>query len=259
MKIAMTALWTMCTVVVQAQVHLDRSLVLTGTNGAAHSMDGLAPAEQGSALITLGSARNGDHTWAQTGGTPMTITLNMTPPCTAYTPGLSITFMPNADAAGPILLNVDGLGPRRLLRGDRGAVDFGQIGPGRVVQVIYADTCFVLKDRPREGCPAGFLAANDRLCIQQNDTLFVSIYSASKWCLQRGARLCTWDEYIQGCTATQAQLLGLFDDWEWVDDSSDHTHTADQVGRYSCRGLRNTGAVETPNNYGGVRCCYHPR
>lgn len=243
----------------QAQVHLDRPLQLTAPDAGQRKVSGLAPAAQGDALIALGATRNGSYSWATTGGTAMAITLAMHPPCAAYAPGLSIRFLPNANAYGPVTLNVDGLGARRLVRSDRTPVAVGQLTPGRVAEAIYADTCFVLHERAAEGCPPGFIGVNDRLCFQRNDTMSVSIFTASRWCQDRGARLCTWDEYIFGCTTAQSQLQGLFDDWEWVDDSSDHTHTADQVGRYSCRGLRSIGAVEVDNNYGGVRCCYHPR
>lgn len=243
----------------RAQVHVDQPLVLTASDSAQRSIIGLAPARQANALIALKEARDGRYTWAQTGGTPMAITLAMDPPCTAYAPGLSIRFLPQANAAGLVTLNVDGLGARRLVNGDRQPMSFGQVTPGRVLEVVYADTCFVLHDRAPEGCPPGFLAASERLCFQQNDTSAMSIFNANKWCQDRGARICTWDEYIHACTTLQPQLQGLFDDWEWVDDSSDHTHTADQMARYNCRGLRDVSAVENNNNYGNVRCCYHRR
>lgn len=243
----------------QAQVHLDRPLVLSSADSAQRSIEGLSTATQGDALITLSDVRDGRYLHAQVSGTAAAIALGMQPACTAYRPGLSVRFVPNAVAAGAVTLNVDGLGPKRLLRADRGPIDFGQVVPGRAVEAVYADTCFVLHERSLSGCPTGFLPVNQRLCIQRNDTLSMSIYNASRWCQERGAQLCSWDEYIQGCTATQGQLEGLFNDWEWMDDSSDHTHTADQIGRWSCRGMRNIGAIENANNYGSVRCCYRPR
>lgn len=238
-----------------AQVHVDRPLVLTAADSSARSVSGLAPAVTGNGLITLGDARSGRYRWAQVGGTGMALTLSLDPPCEAYVSGLGVRFLPNAPGSGPVTFNVNGLGAKRVYRGDGTLVTAGELEPGVITQAIYADTAFFLTARAAEGCPTGFLSARPSLCFMQHDTLNLSVYNATKWCMDRGARLCTWDEYIQACTALQAQLSGLFDDWEWIDDTSDHTHTGNQAGRYGCRSQRSWGAVEDPNNYARVRCC----
>lgn len=247
--------WAQCL----AQVEVDRALVFSATDSAQRSVEGLARAVNGTALVTLDDVRDGTYHTATTSGTAMSIALSMHPPCSAYRPGLSIRFVALKDASGAVKVNVDGLGAKYVTRSDGLPVAFNQIAAGRMVQLVYGDTAFVIHDRDHEGCPSGFIQANDRLCLQINDTLNISVYNASRWCMDRGAKLCTWDEYIFACTSNQPQLLGLFDDWEWVDDTSDHTHSAVQVGRYQCRSERSTSAVETTGNYGGVRCCYHLR
>lgn len=189
----------------------------------------------------------------------MAITLSAQPACAAYQNGLELRFMPNASAAGAVTINVDGLGAKRLYRTDGMFPAFGELAPGRISTIVYQDSAFFLMDRPRENCPSGFYDVNGQYCIQRNDTLSLSVFNATKWCGDRGARLCTWGEYIHACTVHQSAMEGMFDEWEWIDDSSDHTHTGVQAGRWQCRSERSFVAAENPNNYAQVRCCYSIR
>lgn len=242
-----------------AQVHVDKPLVLTSTDSTLRAIEGLAPAADENALITLGDAQSGRYHWGQASGTPMAIALTLDPPCAAYTNGLTVRFLPTSSSYGAVTLNVDGLGAKRVYRSDARPVSVGQLQPGTIAEAVYADTAFFLMSREQSGCPAGYLSGGGDLCIMRDDTLYMSIYSATKWCFDRGARLCSWDEYIAGCTANQSEMIGLFNEWEWIDGTSDHTHTANQAGRWQCRTQRQWGAVESDNNYAQVRCCLRIR
>ncbi len=239
-----------------AQVHVDKPVVLTATDPAERTVEGLAPAVAADNLIDLDGARSGRYHWAQASGTGMSINLTLDPPMTAYTTGAELRFMPVAQGYGPVQVNVDGLGVRGIYRSDGLPVSMGQLAPGAITSITYADTAFFISDRDRQGCPSGFLPVNGQYCIQRNDTLNLSIFNATKWCNDRGARLCSWGEYIHACLENQSQMEGMFNDWEWVDDTADHSHTGVQAGRYQCRSERSWGALEDSNNYAPVRCCF---
>ncbi len=242
-----------------AQVHIDRPIILTAPDTSQRMVTGLARADAADALITLGDARSGFYHWAQASGTGPNINLTVDPVATAYVNGLGVRFLPTAPAAGVVTFNVDGLGPKPVYRSDGLRLTVGQVQPGSIVEAIYADSAFFLQGRAPAACPTGFLPVNTSFCLMRNDTLNMSIYNATNWCYSRGARLCSWDEYISACTAVQGQLEGMFDDWEWIDGTADHTHTAVQAGRYACRSERSWGALEDDNNYARVRCCYSLR
>lgn len=242
-----------------AQVHLDKPLRLLSPQDSLRRIDGLAYPSEPSSLITLGTAQQASTNWyAVTGGTSI-VQLSGSPQANGYANGMLIRWMPQTARAGTVKVNVDGQGARGVYRSDGLPVSDGQVSAGQVVEMIYMDTAFFIMGRSITDCPPGYLRVSDEFCIQKNDTLSVSIFSALEHCSARGARLCTWDEYVMACTVQGAQLSGLFDDWEWIDDTSDHTHTADQVGRYECRSQRSMDAAEHPNNYGVVRCCYRIR
>lgn len=257
-KLALPCSLFLC-VFAHAQVHVDKPLVFTSTDSTLRAIDGLAPANNETALIALGAAQSGLYHWGQVSGTPMAIALTLDPPCTAYTNGLTVRFLPTSSSYGAVTLNVDDLGAKRVYRSDARPVSVGQLQPGTIAEAVYADTAFFLMGREQTGCPTGYLSGGGDLCMMRDDTLSMSIYNATKWCFDRGARLCSWDEYIAGCTANQADMIGLFNEWEWIDGTSDHTHTANQAGRWQCRTQRQWGAVESNNNYAQVRCCLRIR
>lgn len=242
---------------VLAQVSVDHPVVLTGTDPGERSITGLAPARTDDALIDVDGARSGRYHQATATQNGASLILAMGPACTAYTNGLEVRFTAPGQAMGAVTVDIDGLGARPLLRSDGARPGFGDIEAGQLVGMVYRDSAFVLMGRANDHCPAGFIALNERLCIQGNDTLNMSVFSATSWCMERGARLCTWDEYVYACLKENPQFEGFADDWEWVDDTSDHTHTAFQVGRWGCRSARNFSAYETPASYASVRCCYH--
>ncbi len=242
-----------------AQVHIDRPIILNSTDTAQRMIGGISRANDEHALITLGDARSGTYHWAQASGTNGTITLTLDPVATGYVNGLAVRFLPTFAAAGAVTFNVNGLGPKKVYRADGLGVTAGLVQPGTLVEAIYADSAFFLQGRAPTACPAGYLPVNTSFCLMRNDTLNMSIYNTANWCYSRGARLCSWDEYISACTVLQGQLEGMFDDWEWIDGTADHTHTAVQAGRYACRSERSWGALETNNNYARVRCCYSLR
>jgi hypothetical protein len=242
-----------------AQLHVDKPIVLTSADSTGRSIEGLAPATDESDLITVADAQAGTYHWGHVGGTGMAIELATNPPCAAYTNGLNIRFMPAALAYGAVTLNVDGLGAKRIYRSDARPVSAGQLQPGTIVEAVFMDTAFFLMGREPVGCPAGYLSAGGDLCIMREDTGFMSVYNATRWCFERGARLCSWDEFIAACTLNQSEMGGLFNEWEWIDGTSDHTHTANQGARWQCRSQRQVGAVESDNNYGEVRCCLRVR
>ena len=242
-----------------AQVHLDKPLQLTSPQDSLRQIDALAAPSDPTSLITLGAAQQAAVNWyTVTGGTNI-IQLSGSPQAAGYSNGMLIRWMPQSAKAGSVRVNVDGLGTRSVYRSDGLQASEGQVSAGQVVEMIYMDTAFFIMGRSNTDCPTGYLRISDEFCMQQNDTLSVSIFTAIGHCFARGARLCTWDEYVMACTVQGAQLSGLFDDWEWIDDTSDHTHTADQVGRFGCRSQRAMDAAEHPNNYGVVRCCYRLR
>ncbi|HMC96641.1 MAG TPA: hypothetical protein VKG92_03250, partial [Flavobacteriales bacterium] len=126
-----------------------------------------------------------------------------------------------------------------------------------VCEVMQVQGRFVLLNASEFGCPPGSVAANDHLCIGIGTVSNLLYYEAVDLCANRGGNLCTWDEYYTACVVAQSQLTSLFNNWEWLDDTSNHTHTANQAGRLTCKSQRSESLLD--ERKGEARCCFHLR
>ncbi|MCB0795083.1 MAG: hypothetical protein KDB88_10130 [Flavobacteriales bacterium] len=244
--------WTFLSV---GQVHLDRSLRFTASDSLQRGFDTLGHAAQEDALMSYGPARTGSVHWAIASGSASSIQLQLQPPASAYEDGMLIRFVPNHPHAGYVNVNVDGLGPVPLIGSEKQTVAFGEMDTLSIAEIQFFNGTFKVRTTPIRGCPSGTVQVNERFCMQQGRSGMVTFASAARYCADRGAKLCSWDEYIHGCTTQNAFMQDMFTEWEWINDTSDHTHTADQVGRFTCRSQRSRGAAD--GSVARARCCYH--
>ncbi|MBL7950717.1 MAG: hypothetical protein JNM62_03255 [Flavobacteriales bacterium] len=240
-----------------AQVSLDVPVDLTGTIDQ-RRVEGLAyPAEPTSAITVAGALVTGGYSWCTATSQADTITLHAEPGITTYSTGLKLRFQMPVELAGDLFIACEGLDPVPLRRADGLNAVPGQLTTGVIVEVLHAAGSFILMNRMERGCAPGFLPAHEHLCMQVQPTTGMTFHQAVNRCGDLGGKLCSWDDYIAACTALQGQLTGLFADWEWIDDSSNHQHGADAAGRYTCISQRNVSPI--PTFTATVRCCYHPR
>lgn len=257
MRIAASISITVSLHVAIAQVHVDQPIQLDAADSTQRRVLSLGAPQQDDALITLGTARTGALHLATVSGGPDSLQLALSPPAAAYITGLSVRFTPNMSNDRAVRLDVDGLGSRKLVRPDGLPPATGQLIAGVPVEAIFMDSVFVLTSRLPQGCPSGFLPVNARFCFEVNEGPEMLWYDAVRYCGDRGARLCSWDEYYHACTALSGSLNGLFDTWEWMDDTADHSHTAGMMGRYTCESERTIAALDV--SLGNPRCCYRLR
>ncbi len=242
--------------VASAQVVIDVPVTLSGADGE-RRIDGLAQPTQASALITLEGAAQGAFQWGTAQAAAGAITLALSPPISTYRDGLLVRFLAPANLDGALTLNVNGLGALPLQRPDGLNPVRGQLRQGTICEAMHADGRFVLMSAAERGCPPNSLYVNDRYCIDSLSTNNQLFYTGVSFCANRGGRLCTWDEYHAACAFLGTQLGGMFNQWEWIDDTSNHSQTADQAGRTTCQSQRSAGNPLATT--GDTRCCYHPR
>ena len=239
-----------------AQALLDVPIVLSGADGQ-RRVDGLVQPTSSNSLITLEGAVQGAWQWGTAQAAAGAITLTLAPPITAYRDGLLVRFLAPTNLDGALTLNVDGMGALPLLRPDGLNPVRGQVRQGTLCEAMQAGGRFILMSAAERGCPPGSLFVNDRYCIDSLSTNNQIFYTAVSFCANRGGKLCTWDEYHAACAFLGAQLGGMYNQWEWIDDTSNHTQTVDQAGRTTCQSQRSAG--NPPVTTGDTRCCYHPR
>lgn len=253
--LTLVSLLLFCGTAVRGQMNVDVPVRFTGLSDT-RVLDGLADPVSGDAAITVEGSLRSQWAWAGATVQDTTITLAVTPPVSTYTDGLLVRFIGPMNLAGKLTLRMEGLQPLPLVRTDGMPIALGQLQQGVVAEVMLAGANFVLLGALESGCPPGFLSVNTNYCIE---TAPPSTASTWLWAVDRcanlGGRLCTWGEYASACTILAGQLSGMFVDWEWIDDTSNHTHGADQAGRATCSSQRTTQVIQT----GRARCCYHLR
>ncbi|MBP7409156.1 MAG: hypothetical protein KA941_10400 [Flavobacteriales bacterium] len=237
-----------------AQVEVNTSVEFTGSPEN-RAINGLASPSDASSAITVEGSLRSEWAWANATLQGTTLALTVDPPIAAYRDGLLVRFVAPATTQGPVSVSLNGLPALALVRPDGEAPSDGQVIIGRVCEVMHANGKFHLLNAPETGCPPGYLQVNTNYCIEANSSPAVEWYTASDQCAVRGGKLCTWDEYYGACALLQGQFTNIFVDWEWLDDTSNHSHGANQVGRTICTTIR-TRIVTVPAR---VRCCYHPR
>ncbi len=221
-------------------------------------IEGLAePTQAGAAITVDGSLRTGSYTWCTAVLIGDTIVLSPNPAVLNLADGTVLRFIAPAALQGPLGVKVPGQAGRSLLRTDGLRLVPGQVPQGYVVEGVQAGGQLFVINTMGAGCPPGFSAAHENLCMETASVPGLLFRQGVERCASLGGKLCNWDEYIAGCNLLTGQLTGQFVDWEWIDDSSNHGHGADQAGRFTCASQRHFGLIAiTPAR---TRCCYHPR
>lgn len=244
----------LCCGTLMGQVELDRALRFTGPEEERRIV-GLDAPTVVDAAITVGYAVQGASHWAQASMSADTIVLLTAPAVLGYADGLFLRFLSPVNRFRRTFIQVDGGTVMPLKRTDDLDPVLGELRIGAICEVILAGDRFLLLSPQVRGCPSNTVKVNERYCIDIERRSQLNHANATVYCAQRGGRLCTWDEYYAGCTLVGSQLNNLFTDWEWINDVSDHTHSADQMGRTSCASQR----AVLPTILTSARCCFSIR
>jgi hypothetical protein len=129
----------------------------------------------------------------------------------------------------------------------------GDLVEGLVIEVMHTTTGWVLVSPAISGCPPGSFRVNGRFCIDSLPAqTLMNMHAAMDYCADRGGKLCRWDEFYHACSTSADQMVGLFTNWEWVDDTANHVHQGLQLARLSCMSQRSFSL----NTLHSTRCCY---
>jgi len=255
-RMAFVALLMSSALLVHCQVDIQVPLRLTGQEEQ-RRLDGLGAPLDGTSAVTVDGAVRDGWRWCQAQRVADTIELTVVPAVQIQRNGLLLRFQVPQDLSGRLWARVQGGGAYPLLRSDGVNPVWGQMVTGRIAEVLFANERYTLLNLPESDCPPGTLSVNANLCIDEMSVANQLIYQAMDRCARRGGKLCTWDEYYAACTLLGTQLTGMFNEWEWIDDTSNHTHTADQSGRFTCTSQRSQSVLL--ERVGETRCCYHKR
>jgi|JI9StandDraft_2_1071091.scaffolds.fasta_scaffold14583_3 hypothetical protein len=249
----MVPVWSLC-LVTYAQIRVDVPVRTTGPDSS-RVLLGVGTPEQLDAGLSVEAATIGMAHWAIATMDGDTVVLVPDPPETTVRTGLLIRGLMPGQATGAIHIRIHDHPVLPLLHSDGMAATAMDLPEGRVFETITVDGACILQGTGIMSCPPNTVRMNASTCVDVNSTSGFTFYQAAAHCAKRGGKLCSWDDHAAACLRIGSGLTGLFDDWEWINDTSNHTHTVDQAGRTTCLSQRSAG----PNLTGGTRCCYRAR
>lgn len=252
----LTTLFAITYLALNGQVSVDRPIHFSGDQSWS-GVSGLAAPDQASSLMSVGTAILDKVRLADASYVSDTIYLSVAPSGALTNDGTILRFVSPGSPSGKWWVAVNGSAPKVLVRTDGEPIPRGLIVQGSICEVIPAGDSFFLISPALRGCPVGTVAITERTCIATSKVIGLNFYGAVDHCASRGGSLCTWGEFVAACFLVGNQLNDLFTEWEWIDDTSNHTHTAAQVGRTSCMSQRAGGALVTVDS--STRCCFRIR
>ena len=239
---------------IEAQVVVNTPLLLVGPDSTRHISGTSSPLTLTSA-ITVDAAALGSAHWSASSLNGDTILLQVIPEEPGDRIGLLLRAVTPSGIVRPAFAQVGDGSPLPLLNRDGTAAGPKDLPAGKIMEIITAGSAHHLQGSGVATCPEGTVQVNSAYCIDRSPGPSLSFYAAARHCAVNGGRLCAWDEYIAACELQGTVIIGLFDDWEWINDTSNHTHTADQAGRTTCLSQRSAGPVAPVS----TRCCYRAR
>lgn len=237
-----------------SQVRVDVPVVLTGPDSS-RIVHGVGDPDGLDAGLSVEAATIGTAHWAIAVMETDTIVLQLDPPETELRSGLLIRSIMPGQPLGRIHVRIQGQGTLPLVHADGTAASSKELPTGRVMELITTDDACILQGTGITTCPPNTVRLNASTCVDISTRPGLTFYQGAVHCSRQGGKLCSWDDHAAACLIRGASLVGLFDDWEWINDTSNHTHTVDQAGRTTCLSQRSAG----PNQTGSTRCCYRAR
>jgi hypothetical protein len=224
-----------CTVLT-AQVRIDAAIEFSAADEALRQVTGLGQAVLPTEAVSVSSYRTGLFAIATSDGTEWAVSLNGIEG--APTPGTAITVLSPAPLTGPVLLRFNGLGPYALTMGPSSPLDGAATTEGAPLLIVFDGTGFQVMAPSHKGlrpCPPEMATVNDQYCMDLlPNTELMDFFQASAACGARGARLCSWSEFIAGCDQRIPLGITIVGQYEWVGSTCNEDGQARVSGLSSC-------------------------
>jgi hypothetical protein len=244
---------------VRGQWDVPVPVVLTGAAPDQRQLTGLSDPADSTAAVSLAAARDNVLTYATASGTAE-LTIELTPPPSAYMAGMTVHILPIEANASGAQLNVNGLGPRPLLKQGGLPLDSADLFPGIPVKLVYDGSAFLILGSSYLPCRPGYRAVAREFCIEDSSRAAVNFYTAAATCTALGGRLCTFSEWTHACRVVPG-FMSTVPSVEWVDSAANNATDAKRLG-YGSDGSATPegsgcayGGTTAPTNTSRYRCC----
>jgi hypothetical protein len=211
-----------------AQLQTETPITLDSSEPHGRQVTGLAPPTDPGDAVSLGSMRTLTMNTVSLAGSSQ-LTGNVVPAPAAYTTGMIITVVATSTVADGATIELNGLGPKAIVRSGGVPILSGDIRVGIPSRLIYDGVRFQLLSSTQLPCPSGFSIANERYCIADQPLPAATFFDAINTCAAQGARLCTISEWSHACRSIPG-FFATVTEAEWVDHAANNNTGAKLVG-----------------------------
>jgi hypothetical protein len=238
-----------------AQISVNKKIQFDSIMAGSRTIQGIVLANDSTSGIPYSAYIETDLNYISdaTGGSVLNI--NIPSPVSVYSEGFELFIKASTSNSGTLFLNLNSLGAVEVKKPDTLSLRSNEIVAGQVFRVIYNGNYFIMQNPTVYKCPSGFASVNDIYCIEISERTGTSYLGAVSSCYSINARLCTWGEWYYACQKTSLGLINMTNNYEYVDDTCDHTNTVLIMGSGACT-TYSTYAILGVTNY-AYRCCYN--
>lgn len=242
-----------------AQLDVPVKLILDGATTSDRQIIGLADPIAPDAGVSLDAYRRNVVTSADVSG-GATLNAELFPPATSYQAGMSVFLTLATTNSAGCTIRLNDLEEKPVYKWGGLPLDSADLVPNVPNRFVYDGEGFQYLGNILIPCPSGYSIGNSNYCIADSSLTLQTFFQASTICRQRGARLCTFGEWVHACPMLFPTQLTA--DGEWVDSAANNANTAKIVG-YGSTGLTvdlvdtgcRRGTHKLPSETAKFRCC----
>lgn len=242
-----------------AQWDIPVPLELTGEVPSDRQVIGPADPVEANDAVSLDAARMNVYARTSVNGSASLIG-QLIPVPEAYTAGMIVTILPTQVSSEAATLDLNGLGPRFIVKTGGIPLAAGDLQPGMPARLIFDGQYFQLISASLLRCPSGYTAVHRSYCIADRSQNAATFFDAALACTAQGARLCTISEWNHACHILPGFFATVLEA-EWVDHAANSANGAKLVG-YGINGADNEpgsgcdhGGQNLPTVPFRYRCC----
>lgn len=236
-----------------SQIYIDNQIKMIGSSSSDRTIENLSRPADSLDIVNIYSFRSGSTVYGTAIGND-SLTVSIVPFIGSYKDGMTINFKTTSSNSGSVSLRINNLAYFPLVLNSK-SLSPGILKAAQVVSAVFLNNNFHIISRTDPNCPTGFIEANSRYCIESDERQGTSFSNAVNICYNLNARLCNWGEWYYACQKTSLGLSNMTNNWEYLDDTSDHTHTVTVAGYPDCAKTMGLGTIGLTSPY-TFRCCF---
>ena len=211
-----------------AQFDVPARVELNSADPAQRQVIGLADPIVADAGMSVEAVRSNATTYAEAAGT-LNLTASLVPAPSGYAIGMLVSILPAMTNDSGATLDLNGLGPRPIVKGGGLPLDSADMHAGVLVRMVYDGTGFQVLGSSYIPCPKGFRIGAREYCIEDSSRTAQPFMASMAFCVDLGARLCSLAEWMHACRSDPG-FVGTISSYEWVDHAANNTIDAKRVG-----------------------------